>query len=111
MRTSAPPALPLFRSQMQLRMLALLLLQPERSWTLQELAHALDAPASSVHRELRRAESAGLIGSDTTARPHRFRAAADGPLYRPLADLLNLTVGVEERRTRRKDLRRPGARS
>lgn len=81
---------------MQVRLLALLLLQPERSWTLQELARALDAPASSVHRELGRAEDAGIVRRDATARPHRFQAATDDPLYESLATLLGRSVGVEE---------------
>jgi predicted nucleotidyltransferase len=80
---------------MQLRLLALLLLQPERSWTLKELAADLDAPQSSVHRELARAEDAGLVVRDATARPHRFNAAASDPMYEPLAALLNRSVGVE----------------
>jgi uncharacterized protein len=96
MRTSAPALLPLFRSEMQIRMLALLLLQPERSWTLQELTRILQAPASSVHRELGRAESAGIVRRDATARPHRFLAATDDPLHDPLATLLRRSVGVEE---------------
>ncbi len=96
MRTSAPGILPLFRSEMQLRLLSLLLLQPERSWALQELAQTLDAPASSVHRELVRAESAGIIRRDATARPHRFRAAIDDPFNGPLVELLRRSVGVEE---------------
>jgi predicted nucleotidyltransferase len=96
MRTSAPAVLPLFRSEMQIRMLALLLLQPERSWTLQELAQALNAPASSIHRELGRAEAAGIVRRNATARPHRFQAATDDPLHEPLASLLRRSVGVEE---------------
>ena len=96
MRTAAPALLPLFRSEMQVRLLGLMLLQPERSWTLQELAGALAAPASSVHRELRRAENAGIIRRDASARPHRFRAAPDDPAFEPLAALLGRTVGVEE---------------
>ena len=95
MRTHVPAILPLFRSEMQLRLLALLLLQPERSWTLQELATDLDAPQSSVHRELSRAEDAGLLVRDATARPHRFAAVADDPMYEPLATLLKHSVGVE----------------
>ena len=95
MRTSAPAILPLFRSEMQIRMLALLLLQPERSWTLQELAQALDAPVSSIHRELGRAEAAGIVRRNATARPHRFQAATDDPLHEPLASLLRRSVGVE----------------
>jgi predicted nucleotidyltransferase len=82
---------------MQVRMLGLLLLQPERSWTLDELAKALASPPSSVHRELGRAESAGVIRRDAAARPHRFSAATDDALYKPLADLLSRSVGVEER--------------
>jgi DNA-binding IclR family transcriptional regulator len=79
MRTRAPNLLPLFRSEMQVRLLGLLLLQPERSWTLRELADTLGAPQSSVHRELERAEAAGIIRRDARARPHRFNAAADEP--------------------------------
>ena len=96
MRTSGPAILPLFRSEMQLRLFSLLLLQPERSWALQELAQALDAPASSVHRELVRAEGAGIISRDPTVRPHRFQAATDDPFNQPLVDLLRRSVGVEE---------------
>lgn len=96
MRTAVPPGLPLFRSEMQVRLLALLLLQPERTWTLHELAELLRAPQSSVHRELRRAEAAGVLYRDTTARPHRFRAATDDPLHGPLAELLRRSVGVEQ---------------
>ena len=96
MRTSTPAILPLFRSEMQLHLLALLLLQPERSWTLQELAQALDAPASSVHRELGRAQRAGIIHRSAAARPHRFQAATEDPLYEPVAELLRRSVGVEQ---------------
>ena len=95
MRTSVPPLLPLFRSEMQVRLLALVLLQPERHWTLQGLAEALDAPQSSVHRELARAEAAGVIRRADEARPYRFSAATDDAAYEPLAELLRRSVGVE----------------
>jgi predicted nucleotidyltransferase len=80
---------------MQVRMLALVLLQVERTWTLRELAEVLSAPQSSVHRELGRAEAAGIIRRDARARPHRFSAATDDPLHEPLAQLLRRSVGVE----------------
>lgn len=95
MRTSAPSLLPIFRSEMQARLLALLLLQPERRWTLQGLAEALDAPQSSVHRELARAQAAGVIRRDDGARPYLFSAATDDASYAPLAELLRRSVGVE----------------
>lgn len=81
---------------MQVRLLALLLLQPERSWTLQKLAETLAAPASSVHRELGRAEAAGVIRRDATVRPHQFSAATDDPLHEPLSMMLHRSIGVEE---------------
>lgn len=80
---------------MQLRLLALLLLQPERQWTLHELAEAVDAPQSSVHRELGRAEAAGIVRRNAEARPHLFSAAVDDAFYEPLATLLSRSVGVE----------------
>ncbi|MGH2878416.1 MAG: nucleotidyltransferase domain-containing protein [Solirubrobacteraceae bacterium] len=80
---------------MQVRLLALLLLQPERSWTTNELVAALDAPLASVHREIVRTQDAGLLARDDSVRPHRLSAATNSPLYVPLRDLLQRTVGVE----------------
>ena len=95
MRTSVPSLLPIFRSEMQVRLLGLILLQPERSWTLHELAKAVGAPQSSVHRELARAQAAGVIRRDDAARPYRFTAATDDAAYGSLADLLRRAVGLE----------------
>jgi predicted nucleotidyltransferase len=95
MRTRVPSLLPMFRSEMQVRLLALVLLQPERAWTLHELAEAVGAPQSSVHRELARAQAAGVIRRDDGARPYRFTAATDDAAYASLADLLRRAVGVE----------------
>lgn len=95
MRTAAPSIVPLFRSEMQLRLLALLLLQPERRWTLQELAGTLGAPGSSVHRELGRAEASGIVLRDASGRAHRFTAATEDSFYEPLVLLLRRSVGVE----------------
>jgi predicted nucleotidyltransferase len=91
---------------MQVRLLELILLQPDRDWTLQDLAKTLGAPQSSVHRELERAENAGIITRDAAARPHRFRAAEDEPLNEPLRELLRRSVGVEAQL--RSALQQPG---
>jgi predicted nucleotidyltransferase len=94
MRTTAPPLLPMFRSEMQLELLGLVLLQPDRPWTLGALGERLSAPASSIHRELLRLVDAGLVTRDGRKRPHEYRAALETPAYRPLRDLLELTTGV-----------------
>lgn len=97
MRTSPPALAPLFRSQMQLELLGLLLLQPEREWTLDDLVQLVGAPASSVHRELGRALGAGLVYRDDRRRPHLYQAAQDSPAFQPLHDLLERTAGVPQR--------------
>lgn len=79
---------------MQVQLLGLLLLQPDRRWTLDALSAQLGAPASSVHRELHRLLDAGIVIRDADRRPHSFGAAVDAPAFRPLRDLLELTVGV-----------------
>jgi predicted nucleotidyltransferase len=106
MRAKSPALLPLFRSEMQVRLLALLVLQPERSWTMGELVRTLDAPPASVHREIGRIEDAGLLVRDDSARPHRLVAATDSALFEPLRELLERTVGIEDEL--REDLSVPG---
>lgn len=82
---------------MQARLLGHLLLQPEHSWTADELTQLLRASRTSVHRELARAVASGVVREDRSRRPHEFRAAPDAPIYEPLRRLLELTVGVPAR--------------
>jgi predicted nucleotidyltransferase len=84
----------MFRSDMQVELLSLVLMQPDRTWTLDDLSDQLNAPPSSIHRELHRLLDAGLARRDARQRPHSYRAATDAPAYRPLRELLELTAGV-----------------
>jgi DNA-binding transcriptional ArsR family regulator len=72
MRTSAPPLLPIFRSDLQGRLLALLYVNPRARFAISELAHRLDVHVSTVQREVDRLERAGLV---TTRRIGRTRLA------------------------------------
>jgi predicted nucleotidyltransferase len=76
-------------------MLGLLLLSPQETWTASELARRLDATSVSIHRELHRGLSAGLLVREAVGRTYLYRAAKDSPLYEPLHLLLERTVGVE----------------
>lgn len=87
--------LSLFRSELQLRMMGLLLLNPQETWTASELTKRLEATSISVHRELHRGLSAGLLVRDAVGRTYLYKAATDSPLYEPLRLLLERTVGVE----------------
>jgi predicted nucleotidyltransferase len=96
MRTKALPLLPIFRSELQARLLALLYLQPEREWPGPELVRRTDAPRQTVSRELRRLESAGLVVASETGTAKLYRAATASPLYEALRELVEKTLGVEE---------------
>lgn len=86
---------PLFRSELQLRILGLLLLNADERWTTNELARRLDATPLAVHRELHRALDAGLVAREAIGRTYIYRVVRESPLYEPLALLLERTVGVE----------------
>jgi predicted nucleotidyltransferase len=100
MRTGAPDLLPMFRSDMQVELLSLVVLQPDRTWTLDGLAEQLDTSPSSVHRELHRLLGAGIVYRDAGQRPHSYRVATDSPAYSPLRGLLDVTAGVPMRLAR-----------
>lgn len=92
---SAATALPIFRSELQLRMLGLVILNADRAWTALELASRLEATSVSVHRELHRALDAGLLEREAIGRTYLYRGATDSPLHEPLRELLERTVGIE----------------
>jgi len=101
MRTKAPDLLPLFRSDLQARLLAVLVLDEGASMTTRQLRERTGAAPASLHRELGRLEGAGLITHDLIGRTKRYSAAVDSPLHDPLRELLQKTLGVEAELRRR----------
>lgn len=97
MRTAFPSLTPLLRSDLQAKVLGLLLLTDGRAWTASDLSRATGAPHSSVHRELIRGIDAGVLERESRSVPHRYTAAKESPLYEPLVMLLERTVGIETR--------------
>lgn len=95
MRSTAPPLLPIFRSDLQARVLAALLLDGEPRLTSSELRDRTGATPASLHREMARLERAGIVEHDTVGRSNRYRAATSSPLHEPLRSLLQRTLGVE----------------
>lgn len=90
----APSLLPIFRSRQQTTILALVLGDPDVELSLTEIAERTGAPLPSVHREVRRAESAGLVTSRKVGNARMVRANVDSPYYAGLADLLTRAFGV-----------------
>jgi DNA-binding transcriptional ArsR family regulator len=93
-RSPAPPLLPVLRSQQQGEILALLLGDPDLELSLTELSHRTGAPHPSVHREVQRAQQAGLVTTRKVGNTRLVRANTDSPYYAGLADVLTKAFGV-----------------
>ena len=90
---SSPSLLPILRSRQQAEVLTFLLCDPSREASISELSHRLDVPLSSVHREIERAEAAGLVASRRIGNIRLVRADTDSPYYGSLSDLLIKAFG------------------
>ena len=90
---SAPSLLPILRSRQQGEVLTYLMCDPDRETSMSELAHRVGVPLSSVHREVERAEAAGIITSRRLGNTRFVRADTDSPYYDSLSDLLVKAFG------------------
>jgi DNA-binding transcriptional ArsR family regulator len=93
-RSSAPSLLPILRSQQQGEILALLLGDPELELSLTQIADQTGTPHPSVHREIERAEQAGLVISRKLGNSRLVRANTDSPYYAGLAQVLTRAFGA-----------------
>lgn len=84
---------PLFRSDAQGELLAMVFLNPERSFTISELARSVQTPYSSAHREVSRIAQMGLVTTTKHGQSVEVQARRETPVFRPLAELLTLTYG------------------
>jgi predicted nucleotidyltransferase len=85
--------LPIFRSRLVGDLLALVLLDPDRRWTIIELAERLQVPYPTLTREMRHLEQAGLVRSEHIGRSKLVHANLESPYARPLADLVTIAFG------------------
>ncbi|MFZ0160215.1 MAG: hypothetical protein WAL50_14405 [Kineosporiaceae bacterium] len=93
MRVAAPALLPVFRSRLQGVLLALFLGQPDRDWTLDELATSTGNPYATVGNEVRRLQGAGLVSVRTVGRTKLLRANTSSPYFGPLAQVVMMSFG------------------
>ncbi len=85
--------LPIFRSRHQADLLTLLYLQPDREFTITELAERIGVPLTTMQREVNRLLEAGLLDGRSVGRAHVIRARVPGRYARPLTELLTLAFG------------------
>ncbi|HEY1822973.1 MAG TPA: MarR family transcriptional regulator [Trebonia sp.] len=93
-RRPTPSLLPILRSQQQGEILALLLGDPALELSLTEIAARTGTPHPSVHREIQRAEQAGLVTSRKVGSTRLVRANTASPYYAGLAEVLTRAFGV-----------------
>ena len=89
----SPSLLPILRSRMQGELLALVLLHPEREYSITELATDLGVTPTAVLREVDRLTSGGILVDRRVGRSRLVRARTDTPLYPPLSDLVAVSFG------------------
>lgn len=94
-RSASPSLLPLLRSETQAGILERLFLHPERAYSVGELAERLGVTDLSVRRELYRMVDAGIVDREAVGRQSVFRADTAAPVYEPLRQLVERSVGVE----------------
>jgi len=91
MEGQVPSLLPVLRSQQQGEILALIFAGNELSLT--EIAGRTGVPYASVHREVERAERAGLVVSRRVGRTRLVSANPDSPYLPDLANVLVRAFG------------------
>lgn len=91
---SAPALAPLFRSEQQLRLLALLFAEADDEMSLGELADRAGVAQATASREVARLAEHGLVTTRSLGRNTLVAANWDLPWARDLRSILVQTVGV-----------------
>ncbi len=93
MKVAAPSLAPILRSGTQGRILARLFGDPDTEHTLTELAEGAGTSFPTAHREINRAEQAGIVSIRRVGPARLVRANTAHPLFRALQQLLLATFG------------------
>lgn len=78
------------------RLLGLLLMRPDRSFHVREIARLTGADAGNAHRALRRLEQAGLLTTARIGNQVRYQANRQSPIFPELQGIVRKTVGMAD---------------
>lgn len=78
------------------RVLGLLLLHPERSYHVREIARLTGTVAGTLHKELSRLAEAGLLVKMAQGNQVSYQANRDGLIFAELASILRKTSGIAD---------------
>jgi len=90
------PLTELLFSRYRRKLLGLLLLRPDQSFHVRELARLTALPPGTLHRELRQLAEAGLLLSERLGNQVRYRANRDCPIFPELASIFRKTSGLAD---------------
>lgn len=93
MKAAAPSLAPVLRSDTQGRLLARLMTDPEKAYTLSDLVRWAGSSMPTVQREVGRAEQAGIVTTEKVGPSRLVRANTEHPLYAPLSQIVLATYG------------------
>ena len=93
MKVPAPPLAPILRSDAQGRILARVLIDPEKSYSLSDLVASTDTSMPTVLREVLRAEQAGILATEKVGPTRQVCARVDHPLYDAVRRIILATYG------------------
>jgi hypothetical protein len=93
-RKPHPPLLLIFRSRQQVELLALILGDPKAETSISDLSARLGIRFASVHREVERAERAGVLTSRKIGNTRLVRADTRSPYFDGLSAGLVRAFGV-----------------
>lgn len=78
------------------QILALLLLRPDETFYVREIARLTGVPAGSLHRELKSLTEAGLLVRTSAGNQVRYQADRGCPIYDELAGIFRKTAGLAD---------------
>jgi len=78
------------------RVLGLLLLRPERSYYLREIARLTATVPGTLKREMDKLQEVGLLTVKNVGNQHHYQANLECPIYEDLANVLRKTSGLSD---------------
>ncbi|GAB3626811.1 DNA polymerase III subunit beta [Pandoraea terrae] len=83
-------------SEYRRRVLGLLLLRPEASYHVREIARMTDTPAGTLHKELSKLAATGILTREQKGNQVQYRANRSCPIYEELASIMRKTSGLAD---------------
>lgn len=92
----APQLIEILFGAYRRQILALLLLRPEESFYVREIARLTSVPAGSLHRELKLLTATGLLQRSAAGNQVRYQVDRSCPIFEELAGIFRKTAGLAD---------------